>query len=347
MKLFVALTMIASGVACTTDDPRGDIRQQFFRSDEPRQLGELCGGGFGACAPGTNLVCYDGACTPADIAAACNFPNASPCGEDAFCIARGNTDGTNLTTICNCSTGDIWDSMTCITDPRAALPASTIGTNTCPLEFVLDANENGQLDSGDVPTENTENCPMGSFCSSNDGGGDCVEPVANVAGSIGGAAIAGVLTGAAVDDVTCARKYLPNDEDGETQGSSGIVVTIGGAAAGALVPGATTIVVESFDRSFDSSFFVWPRTNAPDPQDDSGRVNLDVDGTITEAIGGDWDVVAATGMPPEMGDGRIPNGEGRFFAQFYLGLGGADFLQGTLNIACGDNIADPGMASGM
>ena len=46
-KLLIALMLAGSAAACVTEDPRGALREEFFRADEPPALGELCGDGFG------------------------------------------------------------------------------------------------------------------------------------------------------------------------------------------------------------------------------------------------------------------------------------------------------------
>ncbi|MEO1483197.1 MAG: hypothetical protein AAFU77_13905 [Myxococcota bacterium] len=366
MKAFAGFTIALVAWGCVTDDPRDEIREPLIRADEPSQLGELCGsrttaGGevlqFGDCATGVGLTCFENTCTPSEIAAVCT---PSPCG-DGFCLARGNApDGggalEDLAVFCNCDSGELWDANTCIEDTRADFPMDTLPSGqTCPFSLLVDENGDGVQDAGDIPDDTTQDCAEGTFCTENSGG-DCIPGIATLDGDVAGNMFTALAVGAdAIEsDILCQRKYYVDvamDGERSADDGDGVRITISGPTAGAVISGASEIVVESFRVPFDTTFRVWPRASSdiPWPEADSGFARVTVDGTtVLDAIGGTWDVSSAPGVD-EMGnmddgeptgDGLIDDGEGRYIAQFHLGFNGGDFLQGTLNIPCGDNIEE-------
>ena len=337
--LFICITIDAFGVAaCTTEDPRRGIDPSD--AARPRGLGEQCND-MAACA--AELTCMNGACTPDAFAAACT-PN--PCGE-GFCNARGETeaqafcrcDGIPVSTASAAAgiTGFLWDGTTCVADTFPAWPGSVTPDTTCPAV---------ELAPG-VPDDTTANCPVNTFCTEQEKGGDCLELFVELDGNIGGAPFGGsIIGGSLLNEAECVREYIDGDEDGR---SLGMRLVITGTLAASLFPGASNITVDvsSFDAVRGGPAIVLRRpqsSNAPEPRSDSGYVDVAVTSTqgdfIVGALGGEFIVDSVSG-PDINENNRIDSGKGAIGGEFYLGFGNGNYASGAFTVNCGANVLVP------
>lgn len=307
-KFILALTLAAPAVACQVSDPRGAEREQYFIDPAaPGPYGATCGAGFNPCASG--LTCFDNACTPDAIVAACT---AAPSCGSGFCIARGDSFET---TFCNCPSGEVWDGETCVEDTAPDFPGSVID-GTCPEALLVPD------DPSAGPDPATEDCPAGSFCTA-DSGGDCLQFLVNVAGEFDGTTLAGSVTGGTAEtDATCTR-LVNADEEG-----AGLRLAFTGALATALGANTSiTIELTEFDGTGTGFALVWPQGEGNSaPGSDAGYVDVTVDGTTADGIGGFFDIDVQT-------DDEAP--ENVVGGSFYIALDGGDLLTGAFTVPCG------------
>lgn len=294
----LAGALVLSG--CETEDNRPGIPEP---DTSARKLGELCEvGGMPACD--TGLSCYtggdmmgQGTCIPDRFATACR-PN--PCGE-GLCIGRGDP---NVTTFCNCPGGSEWDGFTCVDGGPGYQGDVTAGT-TCPQE---------ELAPG-VPDDATADCPPGSFCTSDSGGGDCLEFNFAMSGTLNGGDFDVTATSSAAEsDLSCVRG---------AEGAFDLV--IGGDTASAIVDGANEITISVFDNDAlgGGSLLIWPQDSVDSRQGDAASVDVDVDGTSASAVGGDFTIVDVVDVDP-----------GAVGGTFYIGLPGTEFVTGRFIAPC-------------
>ncbi|MEM6730306.1 MAG: hypothetical protein AAF658_02050, partial [Myxococcota bacterium] len=194
----IGFALVALSMACLTEDPRGELRQEFFQSENIAGLGERCGPGVNSCISGT--TCFNGVCLTDRFAQACT---PSPCGPNGFCAARGESA---IQVFCNCDSGFVWDGLTCVEDTSASFPDPLNDSGTsCPLEV-----------AGSTTVPDTADCPGGAFCTEPTTGGDCYELFVELAGTVGGTPISvSVVNGSAIDNATCVREYFA---DGSSDG---------------------------------------------------------------------------------------------------------------------------------
>ncbi len=304
-----------------------------------------CDSGFTCYDERGSLEVNPDFCLTDRFAAACT--TAPTCG-DGFCAARGDA---TVATFCNCDSGNVWNGGTCIEDVFPEWPGSLTET-TCPAAEIAPG----------VPDPTTADCPADSFC---DGRGRCLEQFVELDGSISSNTFSGSVTlGEVLTLAECRREYYSDgDDDDDLVTGNGYQLVITGNLADTLITGATEIVIDisENDAVGGGSFIVWPQTGAPDPAGDAGFVDFSVTGgtlggTDEDGIGGYFSTISVTGedlLPvngvaddstgrpaddPDDGDGALDDGTGVIGGQFFIGLGGTDYVSGAFTVDCGDNI---------
>lgn len=320
-KLIIAFMFAGTAAACVTEDPRGTLREPFLRASEDTGLGERCGSGFPSCQAG--LTCYDNACTPSDIVAACD---AAPSCGDGLCLARGDGSAESpFTTFCNCPSGEVWDGDTCVTDASIAYEGNTLSGQTCPFELLLDNNGNGVEDPGDIPDTATADCTAGTCTAAS--GGICLENYVSHAGDIGTGPFAIEVREPVAADADCTIVY----EEGD---STGLILTVSGAVVAGLPTDRVTVTLSEAPGDDDGSYTVWPQgAGFSAPAGDAAYVDVEINGVATlPATGGFFDLEFVGGSDSD-DDGELDTGI-RVGGSLYLGFGGGAFFTAAYTIEC-------------